>query len=85
MSSVYDPMANKRAEVAVKQAKCLIEGNLGAKGELETERLHTWPVQMVCKETRMAGQSSMKKIAHTHSTLHELLPGVVSVFSSLAD
>ena len=38
VSSAYHPMANKRAEVAVKQAKRLIEGNLGAKGELETER-----------------------------------------------
>ena len=33
----------------------------------------------------MAGQSSMKKIAHTHSTLHELLPVAASDFSSLAD
>merc|ERR1711867_244934 len=38
VSSAYHPMANKRAEVAVKHAKCLIEGNLEAKGELETER-----------------------------------------------
>ena len=38
MSSAYHPMANKRAEVAVKQAKRLIEGNLGVKGELKTER-----------------------------------------------
>ena len=58
---------------------------LGSMESLGTARLHTWPVQMVCRETRMAGQSSMKKIAHTHSTLHELLPGVASVFSSLAD
>ena len=33
----------------------------------------------------MAGQSSMKKMAHTHSTLHELLLVVPSAFSSLAD
>ena len=38
VSSAYHPMANKRAEVAVKQAKRLIEGNLGVKGELKTER-----------------------------------------------
>ena len=31
----------------------------------------------------MAGQSNMKKIAHTHSTLHGL-PGVDSGFSSVA-
>ena len=52
---------------------------------LGTARLQTWPVQMVCKETRIAGQSSMKKIAHAHSTLHELLPVVASAFSSLTD
>lgn len=52
---------------------------------LGTARLHTWPVQMVCKETRIAGQSSMKKIAHNHSTFHCPPPEGASVFSSLVD
>ena len=52
---------------------------------LGTARLHTWPVQMVCKETRIAGQSSMKKIAHNHSTFHWPPVEAASVFSSLVD
>ena len=39
VSSAYHPVAHKRGEVAVKQAKRLIEGNLGPRGQLETERL----------------------------------------------
>ena len=35
VSSAYHPVANKRGEVAVKQAKRLIEGNLGPQGQLE--------------------------------------------------
>ena len=38
VSSAYHPQANKRAEVAVKQVKRLVEGNLGSKGQLDTER-----------------------------------------------
>ena len=39
ISSAYHPRSNKRAEVAVKQAKRLVLGNLGTKGEINTERL----------------------------------------------
>ena len=39
VSSAYHPRSNKRAEVAVKQAKRLILGNLGPKGEVDTERM----------------------------------------------
>ena len=39
ISSAYHPRSNKRAEVAVKQAKRLITGNLGPKGELDTDRM----------------------------------------------
>merc|ERR1712237_17030 len=38
ISSAYHPLANKRAEVAVKQVKRLVEGNLGSRGQLDTER-----------------------------------------------
>ena len=37
MSSAYYPQSNKRAEVAVKSAKRLVQGNLGEKGELDTD------------------------------------------------
>ena len=39
MSSAYHPRSNKRAEVAVKQAKRLVTGNLGPRGEVDTDRL----------------------------------------------
>ena len=38
ISSAYYPRANKRSEVAVKQAKRLVTGNLGPRGELDTDR-----------------------------------------------
>ena len=39
ISSAYHPHANKHAEVAVKQVKRLVEGNLGPRGEIDTDRL----------------------------------------------
>merc|ERR1711895_374686 len=39
VSSAYHPRSNKRAEVIVKQAKRPVMGNLGPKGELDTDRM----------------------------------------------
>ena len=39
ISSAYHPQSNKRAELAVKHAKRIITGNLGPRGEVETDRL----------------------------------------------
>ena len=39
MSSAYHPQSNKRAKVAVKQAKRLVTGSLGPWVEVDTDRL----------------------------------------------
>ena len=37
-TTTYYPMANKRAELAIKAAKMIITGNLGPQGTLDTDR-----------------------------------------------